>query len=214
MNPSPVKPLEIPDSSNRGQPLIGTSKYRLDFEPGALPPVYDSWSISIYDAQTHANEIERTSIGAWSEGLVHGIDGSLSLYLQHSPPTTGTSNWIPTPAGSFVPVLRLYETPAEDSEAEAREVHLFILTVSDVGGSVGVVSTRPGATGRAPSTDATWPPADRGESGAGPVTARPHAGRGRAQPTVRSEHRTPCTPTQSEGSQTADSRLRPDRGDS
>ncbi|NRA08998.1 MAG: DUF1214 domain-containing protein, partial [Myxococcales bacterium] len=99
MKPNPVQWLEATVSSNDGHPLVGTTKYQLDFEAGALPPVYDFWSVSICDARTRGNSFERCSVGDWSEGLVHGDNGSLSLYVQHAPPASGISNWIPTPSG-------------------------------------------------------------------------------------------------------------------
>ena len=141
MTPKPVQWLEAAGSSNDGQSrLIGTRKYRLDFEAGALLTVYDFWSISIVDARTRANSIERYSVGDWSEGLVHGDDGFLSLYLQHAPPASGTRNWVPTPSGSFLAELRLYELPAGVS-GKAGAVHSFILSSDEAGG---VETTSPG----------------------------------------------------------------------
>lgn len=36
----------------------------------------------------------------------------MTLYLQHQPPTEGLSNWLPTPPGPLMFVIRLYE-PSE-----------------------------------------------------------------------------------------------------
>ena len=133
MTPKPVQRLEAAGSSNDGDPLLnGTREYRLDFEAGALLTVCDFWSISIVDARTRANSIERYSVGDWSEGLVHGDDGFLSLYLQHAPPASGTCNWVPTPSGSFLAELRLYELPAGVS-GKAGAVHSFILSSDEAG---------------------------------------------------------------------------------
>lgn len=112
MKPNSAQWLEATVSAEGGHPLTGNRKYRLDFDAGALPPVYDLWSVSVYDARTFGNSLERYSQGDWSEGLKYRDDGSLSLYLQHSPPASGLSNWIPTPSRDFVVVLRLYE-PSE-----------------------------------------------------------------------------------------------------
>jgi hypothetical protein len=113
----------------------GVRKYRLDFEAGALPPLYDYWSVSIYRAPSYAIWSECYSVGDWCEALVHGTDGSLSLYLQHTPPpASGTSNWIPTPSGPYRVELRIYEIPA----GRGGTVHTFTLS-SFEGDSLGVV---------------------------------------------------------------------------
>ena len=58
-----------------------------------------------------ANPIDRYSIGDRTPGLVHGDDGSLTIVLQHDEPTDADAraNWLPTPAGAFRPILRMYE---------------------------------------------------------------------------------------------------------
>ena len=140
MKPNPVQWLEATVSCNDGHPLVGTTKYQIVCEAGALPPVYDFWSVSICDARTRGNSFERCSVGDWSEGPVHGDDGSLSLYLQHAPPASGTRNWVPTPSGSFLAELRLYELPAGVS-GKAGAVHSFILSSDEAGG---VETTSPG----------------------------------------------------------------------
>ena len=47
-------------------------------------------------------------------GLVRGEDGSLTIHMQHEEPTdpAARANWLPTPAGAFRPILRIYE-PAD-----------------------------------------------------------------------------------------------------
>jgi hypothetical protein len=112
----------------------GARKYRLDFEAGALPPLYDFWSVCIYRPLPYATWSEHYSIGDWCEALVHEADGSLSLYLQQMPPVLGTSNWIPTPSGPYSAELHIYELPAGRSGA----IHTFTLSSSG-GDGVGVV---------------------------------------------------------------------------
>jgi hypothetical protein len=55
------------------------------------------------------NPIQRYSIGDRTEGLKLGADGSLEIFLQHeNPGPDKASNWLPTPAGPFFFVARLY----------------------------------------------------------------------------------------------------------
>lgn len=100
------------------------SSYLLDFEAGNLPPVYDFWSVSIYRPPSIATWSVHYSSGDWCEALVYEADGSLRLYLQHSPPALGTSNWIPTPSGPYGAKLHIYELPAGREGA----VHTFTLS--------------------------------------------------------------------------------------
>ncbi len=100
------------------------ASYRLDFEAGELPPVYDFWSVSIYRPPSSAAWSVHYSAGDWCEALVYEADGSLRLYLQHTPPASGTSNWIPTPLGPYGAELHIYELPAGTEGA----VHTFTLS--------------------------------------------------------------------------------------
>jgi hypothetical protein len=121
-----VYPARISDE--KGRPLLGTRKYRLHFPADAMPPVNGFWSVAVYDAQTSSlveNPIGRYSIGDRSRGLRRGADGSLTLYLQHEVPKSGPSNWLPTPAGPFMTVIRLYEPKASvlDGRYKLPEIH-------------------------------------------------------------------------------------------
>jgi len=65
----------------------------------------------MYQSQDGAftpNPIDRYSIGDRTQGLEMASDGSLSIALQHTAPAEGTANWLPTPAGPFYLVLRMY----------------------------------------------------------------------------------------------------------
>jgi hypothetical protein len=56
-----------------------------------------------------ANPIQRYSIGDRTDGRKQGPDGSLEIYLQHDAPGGAkNANWLPTPAGPFFMVLRMY----------------------------------------------------------------------------------------------------------
>ena len=98
-----------------GQLMDGAAIYRLHFPAGSLPPVNGFWSLSVYrltDYQLEENPIARYSLGDRTEGLQYAADGSLTLWLQNAEPAEGASNWLPTPAGNFLAVMRLYE-PSE-----------------------------------------------------------------------------------------------------
>jgi hypothetical protein len=99
----------------QGNLLSGSHRYQLHFPTGQLPPVNGFWSLSVYNLDEKftlaPNKINRYSIGDRSKGLVYNEDGSLTIYLQHEQPTTGL-NWMPTPAGNFMAIMRLYEPSA------------------------------------------------------------------------------------------------------
>jgi hypothetical protein len=64
-----------------------------------------------------ANPIDRYSIGDRTPGLVRGDDGSLTIHMQaDSPGPDREANWLPTPAGRFRPIMRMYgpEAPVLD----------------------------------------------------------------------------------------------------
>jgi hypothetical protein len=98
----------------QGNMLSGARRYRLHFAPGQLPPVNGFWSLAVYtlDGKLEENAIRRYSIGDRTPGLISNDDGSLTIYLQHEAPADPTRNWLPTPAGMFFAVMRLYE-PAQ-----------------------------------------------------------------------------------------------------
>ncbi len=98
-----------------GTPLDGSHRYelRLDREP----PVSAFWSVTMYDDTDFflvANPIERYSIGDRTPGLRHDGDGALTIVMQAEEPGDPgrRANWLPTPAGGFRPILRMYEPDA------------------------------------------------------------------------------------------------------
>jgi hypothetical protein len=98
-----------------GAPLDGTHRYELRF---AMPPPVDAfWSLTMYDVPDFhlvANPIDRYSIGDRTPGLTTAEDGSITIYLQNgSPGPERDSNWLPTPAGAFRPILRMYQPRRE-----------------------------------------------------------------------------------------------------
>jgi hypothetical protein len=110
-----------------GQPLSGEHRYLLRFEAGELPPVNGFWSLSLYNhKQAFAdNPIDRYAIGD-RDHLLHGADGSLTLYIQHDEPTGDRkANWLPAPAEPFNLYLRLFwpREEAEDGTWQIPPVH-------------------------------------------------------------------------------------------
>ena len=91
-------------------PLDGHNKYAIHFAKGALPPVNEFWSVTIYDLQgfTVLNPTDRYTLGDRSN-LKSNADGSLDIYLQsENPGADKESNWLPTPAQPFSLHARLY----------------------------------------------------------------------------------------------------------
>jgi hypothetical protein len=94
-----------------GQPLEGANRYELRLE--SPPPVDAFWSLTMYDVPDFylvANPIDRYSIGDRTPRLQTGRDGSVTIYLQSdSPGPSKETNWLPTPAGAFRPIMRMYQ---------------------------------------------------------------------------------------------------------
>jgi hypothetical protein len=98
-----------------GQPLDGAHRYELRF--ATTPPVHAFWSVTMYDTPDFflvENPIDRYSIGDRTPGLHYADDGSLTIVMQRDRPAEPerTANWLPTPAGSFRPALRMYSPDA------------------------------------------------------------------------------------------------------
>ncbi len=96
---------------NKGEPLTGKRSYSIQFAPGQEPPANAFWSLTPYDSQTMQlteNPIKRYQFGDRTKGARRNKDGSLTIYLSATRPKQGTSNWLPTPAGPYHIVARLY----------------------------------------------------------------------------------------------------------
>jgi hypothetical protein len=94
-----------------GQPLDGAHRYELRFT--TTPPVGAFWSVTMYDTPDFylvENPIDRYSIGDRTDGLRYADDGSLTIVMQRDAPSEPdrAANWLPTPAGPFRPILRMY----------------------------------------------------------------------------------------------------------
>jgi hypothetical protein len=93
-----------------GEALDGSRRYVLHFDKQALPPVAAFWSLTMYGKDNYFvdNRLDRYALGSLTRGLRYNDDGSLDLHIQNQAPATGTSNWLPAPAGNFILNLRLY----------------------------------------------------------------------------------------------------------
>lgn len=97
-------------TASDGKPLDGSEDYRIHLPGDDLPPVGAFWSYTVYgpDSFFVANPIDRYSISGQTPGLERGPGGSIDLYLSHEAPPGHLANWLPTPAGPFRLVMRLY----------------------------------------------------------------------------------------------------------
>ncbi|MEV0950480.1 DUF1254 domain-containing protein [Promicromonospora sp. NPDC050249] len=97
---------------DHGEQLTGARTYTLRLHPA--PPVDAFWSLTMYsvpDFYLVANPMDRYSIGDRTPGVVLDDDGALTIVISHEQPTDpkAAANWLPSPAGDFRPVLRMYE---------------------------------------------------------------------------------------------------------
>ena len=95
-----------------GDPLDGSHSYELRFT--STPPCRAFWSVTMYnmpDFYLAENPINRYSIGDRTPRLTTPDDGSLTIIMQHDEPVgrERRANWLPTPEGTFRPILRMYE---------------------------------------------------------------------------------------------------------
>ena len=106
-------PLRFADSE--GKPLTGENNYTVKFS--SPPPVDAFWSLTVYHAGDKLlvdNPIGRYKVGSDTAGLVTAVDGSVTIELtQAAPQGEAAKNWLPTPAGPFYLVLRLYQPRAD-----------------------------------------------------------------------------------------------------
>ena len=103
-----VYPTSQKDADSRK--YSGANKYVMRFPKGQLPPALGFWSVTMYDANYFFvnNPLNRYSISA-RQNLKSNPDGSTELYIQKdSPGKDKESNWLPSPPGDFVLMMRLY----------------------------------------------------------------------------------------------------------
>ena len=103
------------DADPQGRRLDGRHAYRIRFAPHQLPPVNAFWSLTLYNPAGFMvpNALGRYALGDRTPGLRLGRDGSLTIYVGHRKPDSGTSNWLPAPNGRFrSSTTRLYQPKA------------------------------------------------------------------------------------------------------
>ncbi|MGF6755999.1 DUF1214 domain-containing protein [Paraburkholderia sp. GAS42] len=105
------------DDDASGVPLNGANAYAMTFPAGRTPPVKGFWSLTLYDARhfLSPNIEKRYSLGTRNRALHYNEDGSLTLYIQSTPPTEDRQpNWLPAPEGKpFSLSLRAWWPPAD-----------------------------------------------------------------------------------------------------
>ncbi|MCC6642701.1 MAG: DUF1254 domain-containing protein [Deltaproteobacteria bacterium] len=105
-----VYPYTLVDS--KGEKLTGANNYTLTFAKGQTPPVNAFWSITMYMIDEGwwfvPNALDKFTVSPRND-LKANPDGSITLYFQKdSPGKDKESNWLPAPAGEFIPMLRMY----------------------------------------------------------------------------------------------------------
>ncbi|MEJ8857576.1 DUF1214 domain-containing protein [Variovorax robiniae] len=116
MNPRRESAYFAQEHDASKQRLDGAHAYQLTFKAGALAPVKGFWSVTLHDAEHFfaPNSMNRYSLGTKNKGLVYNADGSLTLYVQNTPPSIDKlANWLPAPSGEFELFLRAYWPQAE-----------------------------------------------------------------------------------------------------
>jgi len=99
------------DLDDAGTQLNGNHGYTVTFAAGALPPVKGFWSLTLYNEHHFfsPNAIKRYSVGTKNKTLITAPDGSLTIYVQSTPPGGDKkANWLPAPKGDFVLYVRSY----------------------------------------------------------------------------------------------------------
>lgn len=97
-------------TDHKNQWLTGEKTYTLHFDREQLPKTTAFWSINVYNNQLYLAQTEsnRSSVRSNNGTLRLNPDGSLDIAIQKSPPTDKDVNWLPTPAGPFNLVLRVF----------------------------------------------------------------------------------------------------------
>ncbi|MBV4359214.1 DUF1254 domain-containing protein [Pinibacter aurantiacus] len=91
------------------QPFKGNENYRLHVP--ANVPIRQYWSITVYDAATHAfiRNFDRFNRSSQSAGIQKNADGSVDVYFGPKAPEGKEANWVPTDAnGTFELMARFY----------------------------------------------------------------------------------------------------------
>lgn len=112
----PQESVYFSPSTPDGTALNGSNTYTITFPAGgllpSLPGTNGFWSLTAYDARGFLipNPFNIYSVGTNTpDNLVLNPDGSLTITLSATEPASGTTDWLPVPAGSpFRLTLRDY----------------------------------------------------------------------------------------------------------
>jgi hypothetical protein len=97
-----------------GAPLNGSKVpgYRLTFAKDQLPQANRFWSLTAYLPRGNTlvpNAAQKYEVARFTPGLVTNANGSVTIYLQPTPPRAALRpNWLPVPRGPFDVLLRVY----------------------------------------------------------------------------------------------------------
>ncbi|MBV9422273.1 MAG: DUF1214 domain-containing protein [Solirubrobacterales bacterium] len=97
-----------------GAPLNGSvvPAYRLTFSKKQLPQANRFWSLTAYLPRGNTlvpNAAQKYEVARFTPGLVTNPNGSITIYIQTSPPAPALRpNWLPVPRGPFDVILRVY----------------------------------------------------------------------------------------------------------
>lgn len=101
-------------------PLDGSNAYTITFTKDNVPQFSRFVSVTAYtpeDIELVSNSYNKYLVASYTPGLTANSDGSITFYIQATPPTTAPiANWLPVPAsGPFNLMLRIYG-PTSESE--------------------------------------------------------------------------------------------------
>jgi hypothetical protein len=88
----------------------GVRKYVIHIDKGQEPPVNAFWSLTMYDDKYFfvPNPLNRFTLSQRNK-FTTNPDGSIDIYVQRDDPGGDKeANWLPTPPGKFVLMLRMY----------------------------------------------------------------------------------------------------------
>ena len=93
--------------------LIRTRERVQGYRPAALLELAEHEEVELLQASEVANlqvEADAELVRPPHAGVRYNADGSMALSLHHaSPGTEQEANWLPSPAGAFLTILRLYQ---------------------------------------------------------------------------------------------------------
>ncbi len=101
-------------TNTAGVPLDGSviNAYRITFTKSEIPQAKRFWSITAYippAVELFPNAGNKYVVGSYTPGLRKSADGSVTVYVQTTPPSKRLrANWLPIPKGPFSLLLRVY----------------------------------------------------------------------------------------------------------